>query len=303
MNVLITGGAGFIGSHLVDRLLVDGHRVCVLDHFRNGTGEHRVHGKLDRKLSLHRIDLGNDAAGIKRFFANVDWVFHLAGRSNNSQSQEKPLDYFRVNTTGTIHVLEAARQHGVKRFLYLSSAAVYGIPDTYPTPETAPIELINPHALTKFMGEEAVLHWGVVYKLPVVVLRLFSVYGPKVRRLGGYGSVISRFVENVRTAKTHRIAGDGSLSRDLIHIDDVVEALIRAASSSVSGAVFNVGTGETTSLRTLANLFGGSCIADSAIVPVLPMKTQADIRKIRRVLGWKPTVSITQGITMIRSHL
>lgn len=298
MNVLVTGGAGFIGSHLVDRLLLDGHKVIILDRFSDGTEEHFVHGKLDRNLTLHHVDFSKREEVKFSYFRSADWVFHLAGLAKVAESIVRPLAYHTVNLDGTIYVLEHARRAGVKKFIFTGSASYYGIADIYPTSENAEIKLDSPYALTKYAGEQYSLHWGQVYKLPVIALRLFNVYGPKIRKFGSYGPLVSRFISQKMSGKPISIVGDGEQTRDFTFVSDVVDAFITAAKSTVEGQAFNVGSGESNSINRLVELLGGK----KTYIPKRknePQVTYADISKIYKQLRWKPKVSLDQGIAMV----
>ena len=180
MQCLVTGGAGFIGSHLVERLLKDGHEVTVIDNYSTGRPENLAHLLKNPHLKLVEEDICN-AEKVRPHFEDVDWVFHTAALADIVPSIEKPEHYFRSNVDGTFCVLEASRKAGVRRFLYAASSSCYGIPDIYPTPEIAEIRPQYPYALTKYLGEELVMHWGQLYELPVISLRLFNVFGPRSR--------------------------------------------------------------------------------------------------------------------------
>lgn len=298
MNILVTGAAGFIGSHLVDRLVSDGHKVVALDKFISGIGQHLIGKKATRKLQIGQVDIADQKQVRQSYFKNIDWVFHLAGLSNIVPSIEAPIDYHQVNVSGTVYVLEAARKAKVKRFIYAASASCYGIPDVYPTPETAPIKLEYPYALTKYLGEVYTLHWGQVYKLPVISLRLFNVYGPRVRTYGTYGPVISIFMAQKLAGKPYTVVGDGRQTRDFTYISDVVDAFITAAASKVVNDVFNVGSGKPHSVNDMVKLLGGKVVH----IPKRPKEsncTWADITKIRNILGWKPKVTFEEGVRKV----
>lgn len=293
-HCLVTGGAGFIGGHLVERLLEDGHEVVVLDNFSTGRKENLDKFKDNPRLSIHRADIA-DYEDIKPFFENVDWVFHLAALADIVPSIQQPLAYHKANVEGTVAVLEAARSAGVKRFIYAASSSCYGIPDTVPTPETAPISPMYPYALTKYLGEQYVLHWNKVYKLPCVSLRLFNVYGPRARTSGAYGAVFGVFLAQKLAGKPFTVVGDGTQTRDFTYVTDVVNAFVRAAESEIEGEVLNVGSGNTYSINHLVNLLGG----DVVYVPKRPGEpdcTFADISKISQSLGWQASVSFEEGV-------
>ncbi len=182
-NALITGGCGFIGSHLTDLLLDKDIRVTVLDNLSTGRLENLNHQQSNVKLHVIQADI-TDYDLIEPYFKDIDYVFHLAALADIIPSIEKPLDYHRSNVDGTVNVLMAAKENGIKRFLYTASSSCYGIPDEFPTKETAEIKPQYPYALTKYIGEQYAMHWGLVYKLPVISLRLFNVYGPRSRTSG-----------------------------------------------------------------------------------------------------------------------
>lgn len=301
MKVIVTGGAGFIGSHLVDRLLADGHEVTVLDNFSTGRAENLAQHKAEKRLGVVEVDVA-DPAGILPYFKGVDWVFHLAALADIVPSIQFPEKYFRANVDGTFAVLEAARHSGVKRFIYAASSSCYGIPDEYPTSETALIRPQYPYALTKYLGEELVMHWGRVYKLPVVSLRLFNVYGPRSRTSGTYGAVFGVFLAQKLAGKPFTVVGDGTQTRDFTYATDVADAFIKAAESEMANEVFNVGSGNTYSVNYLVELLDG----DVLHIPKRPGEpdcTFADISKIRKHLGWQPRVSFEEGVALLLEHI
>ena len=193
MKVLVTGGCGFIGSHMVDRLLNEGHQVVVLDNCSTGRIENLEHHKGNQKLDVHICDI-SEYDSIEKYFEGVDKVFHIAALADIVPSIQDPLKYHRSNVDGTANVLEASRKHNIKRFIYAASSSCYGIPDTYPTPEDTPINPQYPYALTKYLGEEYVLHWHKIYNLPITSMRFFNVYGPRSRTSGTYGAVFGVFL-------------------------------------------------------------------------------------------------------------
>lgn len=301
MKAVVTGGAGFIGSHLVDRLLRDGLRVTVLDDFSTGRPENLEHLKDQAGLRVVRADIA-DSQAIQPHFQGADWVFHLAALADIVPSIERPMDYFRANVVGTQSMLEAARAAEVKRFVYAASSSCYGIPDSFPTPETAAIRPQYPYALTKRLGEELVLHWGQVYGLPVVSLRFFNVYGPRSRTSGTYGAVFGVFLAQKLAGRPYTVVGDGRQTRDFTFVTDVAEALVSATRSSVRGEVFNVGSGHAQSVNRLVELLGGP-VTHIPKRPGEPDCTFADITKIRRVLGWEPRVPFEDGVRRMLENI
>ena len=301
VRTLVTGGAGFIGSHLVERLLRDGHEVVVLDNFATGSPENLKHIKKTARLAVHTIDVTNHAE-TQRFVAGAQWVFHLAALADIVPSIKDPMTYHRNNVDGTVSVLEAARNAGVQRFVYAASSSCYGVPDQFPTPESAPINPMYPYALTKYVGEQYVRHWARVYRLPCVSLRLFNVYGPRARTTGSYGAVFGVFIAQMLAGKPYTVVGDGTQTRDFTFVTDVADAFIRAAESDAQDEVFNVGSGNTYSINYLVDLLGG----DKIPIPKRPGEpdcTFADTRKIRRILGWQPAVTFEQGVAVMLENM
>ncbi|HHT9155181.1 MAG TPA: SDR family oxidoreductase [Candidatus Tripitaka sp. YC43] len=301
MRCLVTGGAGFIGSHLVDRLLGGGHEVVVLDNFSTGRRQNLLQQGSRPGLTIHEGDVALLKA-IQPLFEGVDWVFHLAALADIVPSIVRPLEYYRSNLDGTVAVLEASRQAGVKRFIYAASSSCYGIPDIYPTPETAPISPQYPYALTKYLGEECVLHWGKIYKLPVLSLRFFNVYGPRSRTSGTYGAVFGVFLAQKLKGKPFTVVGDGNQTRDFTFVTDVVEAVVMAAGSEHVGLVLNVGSGKAYSVNYLVELLGGNVVYIPER-PGEPRCTQADITRIKSLLGWNPRVTLEKGVKILLENI
>ena len=295
MKCIVTGAAGFIGSHLVDALLVAGHEVVGVDDLSTGREKNlaRVYANPSFRLvhgDIRNLDmsaLGSDSA---------DWFFHLAGRADLVPSIVNPEDYFQVNVEGTFRALQLARELRAHRFLYTASSTCYGIPEVYPTPETSPCQPEHPYALTKFLGEQLALHWQRVYQLPVVSLRLFNVYGPRSRTTGAYGAVFGVFLRQKLAGVPYTVVGDGSQTRDFTFVTDVASAFLATAQSDVSGEILNVGSGNTYAVNRLVDLLGG----EKSFIPRRPGEpdcTFADTEKISRLVGWKPSVSLEAGVS------
>jgi len=301
LHCIVTGGAGFIGSHLVERLLADGHQVTVLDNFTTGRPDNLSVFKANIQLTAHEVDVSNFSQ-IKPFFEGVDWVFHLAALADIVPSMQHPLTYHRANVDGTVAVLEAARQAKVRRFIYAASSSCYGIPDVYPTPETAEIRPQYPYALSKYLGEESVLHWGQVYDLPAVSLRLFNVYGPRSRTSGTYGAVFGVFLAQKLHGKPLTVVGDGTQTRDFTFVKDVVNAFVMAAKSDISNEVFNVGSNNSYSVNYLVELIGSE-VVHIPKRPGEPDRTFADITKIHQRLGWEAKVSFEEGVNILLENI
>ena len=293
MKSVITGGAGFIGSHLAEAISKLGHQVVVLDNFSTG----RMENLENIRHKIQIIDDSIDVYGAwSRVFEDADWVFHLAALADIVPSIEKPEDYFAVNVNGTFNVLRASREAQVSRFIYTASSSCYGLPDEFPTPENAQIQPQYPYALTKWLGEELVLHWAKVYQLPALSLRLFNVYGPRSRTAGTYGAVFGVFLAQMLAKKPFTVVGDGNQTRDFTYVSDIVDAFIASAESDVSGVVFNVGSGSTVSVNRIIELLGGDKKIHIPKRPGEPDCTFAHIRKIADYLGWEPKVGIEEGI-------
>lgn len=294
MKTLITGGAGFIGSHLAELLIGQGHEVMVVDNLLSGRLKNLQTVSGSERFRFVQADI-RDAVALPPLFEGIDWVFHLAGLADIVPSIEMPEQYYSTNVTGTFNVLECARRSGVKRFLYAASSSSYGIPDVYPTPESTPINAQYPYALTKYMGEELVLHWARVYKLPAVSLRLFNVFGTRSRTSGAYGAVFGVFLAQKIKGRPYTVVGDGTQTRDFTYVTDVAEAFLRAAESGISGEAMNVGSGNHYSVNRLVELLGG----DIEYIPKRPGEpecTFADVAKIKKLLGWEARVPFEEGV-------
>lgn len=299
MKVLVSGGAGFIGSHVVDLLLEDGHDVKVLDNFSTGRADNLAH--VADQIKLIECDIG--VVGDWGLELNgVDWVIHLAALADIVPSIQHPDAYYQSNVTGTFNLLRAASEANVKRFVYSASSSCYGIPNHYPTREDAPIQPQYPYALTKRLGEELVLHWAQVYKLPALSVRFFNVYGPRSRTSGTYGAVFGVFLAQKLANKPMTIVGDGTQTRDFTYVTDIAGAVLAAARSNKSNRVYNVGSGHTISVNRLAELLGG----ETTHIPERPGEpdcTFADISKIKKEIGWEPRVPIQVGVNKILQNI
>src|SRR5438093_3231850 len=297
MKTLVTGGAGFIGSHLAELLLNEGHTVSVLDNLSTGRLDNLSLLRERPGFSFHQVDVAEPET-IRPLFQGVDWVFHLAALADIVPSIQRPLEYHRANVDGTAAVVEAARLAGVKRFVYAASSSCYGLPDELPTPETAELRPQYPYALTKALGESIALHWGKVYKLPVVSLRLFNVYGPRSRTSGTYGAVFGVFLAQKLKGKPFTVVGDGTQTRDFTFVTDVARSFLAAAESDVRKEIFNVGSGGTYRVNRLVGLLGGP-VVHIPKRPGEPDRTFADTTKIRARLHWKPEVSFEDGVARL----
>lgn len=301
MISLVTGGCGFIGSHIVDRLLAEGHTVRVIDNFTTGRPENLKHHKDNNNLTIYQLDIRNKAE-IRDIFCGVDYVFHMAALADIVPSIQKPWEYYSTNVLGTYNVVECAKEEGIKKLVYAASSSCYGIPDKFPTDENAKIQPQYPYALTKRLGEETVLHWGQVYGVPVVSLRLFNVYGTRSRTSGTYGAVFGVFLAQKLAGKPFTVVGTGEQTRDFTYVTDIADAFYTAAISDITNEIFNVGSGGTYSVNRLCELLGGETIH----IPKRPGEpdcTFADTTKIEKVLNWKAKVSLEQGVKEILDNI
>src|SRR3990167_1640180 len=279
MKTLVTGGAGFIGSHLAELLIAQGHDVTVADNLVSGRVANLQSILEHPQFKFAHVDVRYFSA-LQPLFEGIDWVFHLAGLADIVPSIEMPAQYYSTNVTGTFNVLECARRHGAKRFLYAASSSSYGIPDVYPTPESTPIKPQYPYAMTKRMGEELVLHWANVYKMPAISLRLFNVFGARSRTTGAYGAGFGVFLAQKLNGRAFTVVGDGTQTRDFTYVTDVAEAFLCAAESDISGEAMNVGSGNHYSVNRLVELLGGD-VEFIQKRPGEPDCTYADVSKIQ----------------------
>jgi UDP-glucose 4-epimerase len=297
---VVTGGAGFIGSHMVDLLRERGFRVRVIDNLVGGRESNLARHAGDSRVSVDRRDIRSIEPGAT-IFQGADSVFHFAGIGDIVPSIERPAEYMSVNVQGTVQVLEAARSAKVRRFIYAASSSCYGLA-AVPTREDHPIAPEHPYALSKYQGEMAVFHWHRTYRLPANSIRIFNAYGPRVRTTGAYGAVFGVFFKQKLAGKPFTVIGDGTQRRDFLYVTDVAEAFARAAESRFVGEVWNLGAGDPQSVNHLVELIGG----DVVYIPKRPGEpdvTWADIGKIRRDLDWRPTVPFERGVKVMLADI
>ena len=298
---LVTGGAGFIGSHLVDRLRQAGRRVRVVDNHASGGPRNLAHRQDDAGVEAVKLDV-RDRAAMLEAGKGAERVFHLAALADIVPSIERPEAYYDSNVSGTFNVLQAARAGGAKRFIYAASSSCYGIPEIYPTPETAAIRPRYPYALTKRLGEEMVCHWAEVYGLSAVSLRFFNVYGPRSRTSGAYGAVFGVFLAQILAGKPVTVVGDGRQTRDFVYVGDVADALVAAAERESRGDVYNVGTGRAVSINRLVELLGAGSVENVPKRPGEPDCTRADVSRIAAELGWRAATPFERGVEIMLAH-
>lgn len=300
LTALVTGGAGFIGSHVVELLANLGWTVKVLDNFITGNAQNLAHIE-DEDLKLFEGSV-TDKEAVEEAMAECDVVFHLAAIADIVPSINNPMAYFDANVSGTALIMDIAKKHGIKKIVYAASSSCYGLPTEFPTTENAEISPQYPYALTKWLGEEIVRHWGDVYKIPWISLRLFNVFGPRSRTSGTYGAVMGVFLAQKLAHKPFTIVGDGNQSRDFTYVTDVASAFYQASVSPVQGQVFNVGSGGSYSINHLVDLLGGER-TQIPERPGEPRVTFADTQKIAALLGWEPEVTFEEGINNVMSRI
>jgi len=305
MRCLVTGGAGFIGSNLVDKLIDDGHEVIIFDNYSTGKKEN-----VNPKAKFFLVDISYEPSfkskTMKDIMTGVDVVFHTAAMARVQPSIDNPTDFNNVNVNGTLNMLKACVDYGVKRFIFSSSSSVYGDVETTPTPETHKLNPMSPYALQKLIGEQYCKLFSELYGLETVCLRYFNVYGERQLLEGAYCLVMGVFAQQRLNSQPMTIRGDGEQRRDFTYVGDVVEANIKAAKYGhpyleVSGETFNIGNGDNRSVNQIADMIGGDRVN---IEPVTePKETLADNTKAKRVLGWKPTNKIEDWIIKYKEEI
>lgn len=299
-TAIVTGGAGFIGSHMVDLLLGRGFSVRVIDNLLGGREANLAHHKNNPDLVFAASDIREYQPG-HALFQDVDYLFHFAGIGDIVPSIEQPTEYMSANVLGTVHMLECARCAGIKRFLYAASSSCYGIAST-PTREDHPISPQYPYALSKYLGEQAAFHWQNVYRLPVNSIRIFNAYGTRSRTSGAYGAVFGVFLRQKLANKPFTVVGDGTQTRDFLYVTDIVAAFLLAAESNKTGQIWNLGAGDPQPVNRLVELLNGP-VVHIPKRPGEPDCTWADIGKIQRDLGWRRKVSFDEGVRRIVANI
>ena len=290
---IVTGGAGFIGSNLVDHLIKIGHKVVVIDNFVSGKKSNLSHHK-KTDVKIVKLDISKSKK-LDKYFKKIDYVFHLAGLAEIIPSIKNPKKYFKTNVFGTFNVVEAAKKARVKKLIYAASSSCYGSPKKFPTSEKEKIDIQHPYGMTKYLGEELVLMYASIFNMPNVSFRFFNVYGPRLNTSGQYSAVFGNFLKQKATKKPLTVVGNGKQTRDFIHVDDLINAFIKIAKSNLVNKVYNLGSGNETSINKIASLFGGK----KTFLPKRlsePNKSCANISKIKKDINWKPTITIEEGI-------
>jgi UDP-glucose 4-epimerase len=297
---VVTGGAGFIGSHMVDHLLDRGYRVRVVDNLSGGRLANLAQHDGNPELAFEEVDV-RDLAPESSVFRGADYVLHFAGIGDIVPSIERPIEYMDTNVQGTVRVLECARHAGVRKFVYAASSSCYGLASV-PTREDHTTSPQYPYALSKYQGEQAAFHWHRVYRLPVNSIRIFNAYGTRVRTTGAYGAVFGVFFKQKLAGKPFTVVGDGTQKRDFLYASDVASAFLLAAESEKIGEIWNLGAGNPQSVNRLVELIGGP-VVHIPKRPGEPDVTWADISKIARDLGWRPRISFEQGVAWMMAEI
>ena len=296
MKYLVTGGAGFIGSNLVDRLIEDGHEVLVIDDRSTGKLEN-----INKKAEWYNHDISHMTDF--SMFEGVDVVFHLAAKARVQPSIEDPVNFNRVNVTGLLNVLNACVKYKVKRFIYSSSSSVYGDVEQFPTGENTDLNPLSPYALQKLIGEQYCKLFSELYHLETVCLRYFNVYGERQLTEGAYCCVMGIFANQRLNDEPMTIRGNGEQRRDFTYVGDVVDANIKCMDYplELNGDVFNIGNGDNRSVNQLADMIGGDRVNVASVVE--PKETLANNGKASFVLGWKPTIKIEDWIIKYKEQI
>ena len=297
---VVTGGAGFIGSHMVDLLVARGFAVRVIDNLVGGRRENLAQHAKTADLVLEERDVRAYAPD-DPLFKGAQYVFHFAGIGDIVPSIERPLEYLSANVQGTAHMLECARAAKAEKFVYAASSSCYGLADV-PTREDHKIAPQYPYALSKYQGEQAAFHWHQVYGLPVNSVRIFNAYGTRSRTSGAYGAVFGVFLRQKLAGKPYTVVGDGTQRRDFLYVTDVAKAFLAAAETKLVGRFWNLGAGNPQSVNRLIELLGGPRVGIPKR-PGEPECTWADITRIRNELNWKPEVSFEEGVAKIVAEI
>jgi len=293
-KIIVTGGAGFIGSHIVDALVLGGYEVHIVDNMSAGKEEN-----INPKAIFHKVDI-RDKEALILLFKDVKYVFHEAAMPQVQYSIENPAETNDINVNGLLNVLEASRLNNVKRVIFASSSAIYGNQETMPIVESMDAKPLSPYGAQKYIGEIYMKLYSQIYGVETVCFRYFNVYGPRQSATGSYASVIPRFIEFKKKGEPLQIVGDGKNKRDYVHVTDVAKANLLAMNSKRvgKGETINLGVGKSFSINHIASLIGGETIN---IPPrIEPKETIADISKVKELLDWQSIVKLEQGVKELK---
>ena len=293
MKYVVVGGAGFIGSNIVDKLVEQNHEVVIIDNLSTGKMEN-----VNPKASVEYIDICNvnECSAMVEIMSGADALFLLAAKARVQPSIENPVEYEINNTIGTLNVLKCASDAGVRRVVYSASSSAYGNTEKLPSKETDPINPLSPYGAQKYYGEVMCKMFSEVYGLETVSLRYFNIYGERQNVGGAYAMVIGIFVDQLLNGKPMTIRGDGEQRRDFTYVGDVVNANILASQSENvgNGEVINIGNGDNRSINDIADMIGGDRVNVDPVIE--PKATLADNSKAEKLLGWKPTQNIEDWV-------
>ena len=303
MKVIITGGAGFIGSHLADELIKKNNikKIVIIDDFKDGTKKNISHLYKSKKIIIVKKDINkikiNDI-----HFRNCTYIFHLAAVADIVPSIINPVEYCETNIMGTIKILEAMRHNNIKKIIYAASSSCYGIPKKYPTSENEKINTQYPYAFSKNIGEQAILHWSKVYGIKYTSLRLFNVFGTRSRTTGAYGAVMGVFLKQKLADKPLTVVGDGKQKRDFIYVSDVCKAFVKSMSKITNNKIINIGASKPQSINYLVSLISKKKI-NIPKRPGEPFITHANISRAKKILRWKPQYSFESGMKILLKNI
>jgi UDP-glucose 4-epimerase len=300
VRALVTGGAGFIGSSLCEYLLKKNFKVIVIDNLKSGNINNLKNIK--KNIVFIKVDISQKEKLQDKYFRDIDVIFHMAALADIVPSINNPEDYYKSNVQGTLNLLEKARKHKVKKFIYAASSSCYGLPKKLPVLEKAIISPQYPYALTKYLGEQLVLHWAKVYKMKNISLRFFNVYGPRSRTNTNYGAMFGVFLAQKLNNKPLTIVGNGKQTRDFLFISDLIEGIYKSWKYGKSGQIFNLASGKEVSVIKIANLMSHK-IKFIPKRPGEPDKLRGDISKAIKQLKWKPKISIEKGVEIMLNNI
>ncbi len=294
-KVVVTGGAGFIGSNLTERFVADGMEVHVVDNYAGGKRDDRA----IQGATYHELDI-RDTEKLVPIFKDAHCIFHEAALPRVQFSIEHPVETFSVNALGTVSVLDAAKRSGARRVVYAASSSAYGDQENLPLSEDLSPMPKSPYGLQKYIGELSMKTWAEVYGLPTVSLRYFNVYGPRLDPDGAYALVIGKFLKQRKEGKPLTIWGDGTHTRDFTHVSDIVRANTLAMESEKvgKGEVINIGAGRDVSVNRIAELIGGEVVHEEERME--PAFTRADTIRAKKLLGWEPKIKLEDGLEELK---
>tara|TARA_Y100000816_G_scaffold249577_1_gene199190 strand:- start:1128 stop:2108 length:981 start_codon:yes stop_codon:yes gene_type:complete len=300
MKILVTGGAGFIGSHLVEKLVIKKHKVTVIDNL--STGNIKNLSKVKNKIKFIKQSIV-DYGKIEKYFNKQNLIIHLAALADIVPSIENPNKYFQSNVVGTQNILNCCLKYKIKKIIYSASSSCYGIPKKFPTKENSDLNPCYPYALTKKMGEDLIIHYNKVYGINFISLRLFNVYGTRARSSSTYGAMFGVFLSQILRKKQLTVVGNGNQKRDFIFIDDVVNAFYQAIKINPKKNIFNIGYGKPISINKIISLTKYKRKTYIPKRPGEPDVTHANISMAVSHLNWKPKIDISQGVKILMQNI